>query len=355
MAKLSDLIGTSSGGGKILSLPTKDSFFVQIPLHLPVNTNSSTDFSSTGNFTQALGITTYRNFTINASHQMTVEGPTIIYCSGTCTIGGNGIVGVTTNATSDILEERENTVSFVWDGGVDFGRPVRGLGGAPGANGTTGGIGTGGGGGGADVTISGGDGGNRRASGTSTGSGSSTGGGGGGARSSAGGTTSGTGGGTSAAAGSTNAGRLIIIADTIAVSADVNFNGTDGTNSTNDGAGGPGGGSAGYVMFFANTFTHTAGNITCNGGNGGNGANADTAGGSTIRGGGGGGAGGDAGLLVVHAETQTLTGGTRTATVGTGGTGGTGISGGGDGGAGANGGVPFSYGSGVQLLQGSPF
>ena len=94
MASASDLFG---GSGKVEIINgsgyTPD---FRLPLFLRKDSNSANNFSSTGNFTFGTGYHNFRNFTINASHQMTLSaGLTIINCSETFTCGGNGIVGVT--------------------------------------------------------------------------------------------------------------------------------------------------------------------------------------------------------------------------------------------------------------------
>lgn len=84
MASASDLFG---GGGNVEIINgsgyTPD---FRLPLALRKDSNSANDFSSTGNFTFGTGYHNFRNFTINAGHQMTLSaGLTIINCSETFT------------------------------------------------------------------------------------------------------------------------------------------------------------------------------------------------------------------------------------------------------------------------------
>ena len=67
----------------------------------------SGDFYGTGggggNFTLGNKTHYFNDFTINASHQMTIlAGLTVIYCAGTFTCGGNGIIGTTSSAAMSI-------------------------------------------------------------------------------------------------------------------------------------------------------------------------------------------------------------------------------------------------------------
>ena len=95
MASASDLFGGSGGNVEIINGSGYTPDF-RLPLFLRKDSNSANDFSSTGNFTFGTGYHNFRNFTINASHQMTLSaGLTIINCSETFTCGGNGITGVT--------------------------------------------------------------------------------------------------------------------------------------------------------------------------------------------------------------------------------------------------------------------
>jgi hypothetical protein len=417
--------GESYGEG--LLIPSSDPApFFKLPEALP-NVSGASTYSSSGNFSLTAGTHYYTDFTINVGHQMTLAaGTTVLMCSGTVTIGGNGVINVTGTAPtigdSFVLEADGTAGTDASTGGTggsggpagtgDGGAGTQGGNGsnATGANVLGGSARGGGGGGGAGHDNSGsygaaggGTGGSSISATGATGSGG--GGGGGGAWRTSGGTagvnsaTNGNGGrgghangaggggggaaGSQGSAGSNSASALIIIADTIVVSADILNNGgagSDGSGGSNGGngsgtsrgGGGGGGGGAGgkggkgaLTALVCQSFTQTAGTISCsggaggNGGGGGDGGDAGPGGNVNEAGGGGGGAGsggpggigGDAGCLYIQAETFTLTSGTRVAAVGaagtegstgSGGTGngdGTGTGSGGDGGIGGTNGT----------------
>ena len=67
---------------------------LRIPLCLKKNTNSDCDFSTIGSLTLNALFYSFRNFTINSGHQITLSpGLTVIECSDTFTCGGSGIIG----------------------------------------------------------------------------------------------------------------------------------------------------------------------------------------------------------------------------------------------------------------------
>lgn len=371
MSQLSTFIG-GSGSGKVWRFRTFNADNTEevydLPLFLPGITSSGQDYSTTGNVTFDPGIYYFKDFTINSGHQLTLSaGITVLYCSGNVTIGGNGITGVSGSGKS-IINLRNYAINQTIS---------HGTGGANGATtGADGGDGTGtsaagGGGGGSDgANRTGGDGGTgsdthgaggggcgNSVSGASGGNGSSTGAGGNGGNGGAGGT-AGTFGGNCQSS-------LFIIAKTITITSDINFNGGNGTaggagTSGGGGGGGGNGGDAGVVGLFANVLTHTSGNITTNGGDAGNGGAGSAGTASDGAGGGGaGGAGGDAGMVILQGNTLTLSGGTRTSTAGTAGTGGAGgsVSGetGGDGGDGTAGFIDTNSLLNLQVITGSPF
>lgn len=359
MASLSNILG---GGSKSIKLPLLDNFDnYNIDIFLPKIESSGSDFSSTGNFTQRLGTHFYKDFTINASHQMTVNGPTIIYCSGTFTVGGNGIVSLNNTGSENNLTEPLSSSSSTWQGGLDMLVSSGGTGGTvggsgiPGSDGADGTNNAGGGGGGGFEFGAGGNGASRKNQGTVGGTSSSKGGGGGGGSGYFGGRLGAdNNGGAVGATGTTSRGFLVVCANTISVAGNINFAGGDGGNATNPttggGSGGGGGGNGGFVYMFANSFTHSSGTIDVSGGDGGTGSN-----GSSQYGGGGGGSGGDCGLFLAWATDLTTSGGTRTGAAGTGASGGTGGTNAGDAGDGGDGVIPYGLTSGIRLITGDPF
>lgn len=234
MGRASDFFG---GGSGFFSIPASSPFpDFRIPLFLP---KSNLDFTSSGNFTIGNKTHYYDDFTIGVGHQMTVlPGLTIIYCAGTFTCGGNGIVGTNSTAAMSIGDVMPLIASIV---GGTGGTVSNGVGG----NGTGGG----GGGGGAGSSTAGADGGSLSSDFYGTG------GGGGGTDSAtnaaavgtrAGGQGSGSGGQGFGGAGGGDAPLLFILAKNINISAAINLNGGNGaTGGTPSGAGGAGGGGGG--------------------------------------------------------------------------------------------------------------
>lgn len=346
--------GESYGEGFLVPSSDPAPFF-KLPEALP-NVTGASSFTSTGNFSLTAGVHYYTDFTIDTGHQMTLAaGTTIIYCSGTATIGGNGIINVTGTAPTigDSFEyEADGTAgtdastggtggsggpASAGDGGDgtagDSGTNATGVnvlggvarggggGGGSGQSGTGGpqagpaggnsvspsgdhGAG-GGGGGGAPQSGVGGTGGSNSATNGAGGAGGQQNGAGGGA----GGTV-----GADGADGSNSACNLIIIADTIIQSAAITNEGGAGSNASNGnngatpgsvggggggGGGGKGGkgGKGGLVALRSKDYQRTTGALSCNGGaggnggTGGNGGNAAAVSGANAGAAGGGGAG----------------------------------------------------------------
>lgn len=359
MVLLSSL-GKSSGNSFLI--PTQGSpGFTQVPVYLPEN--QTTDFSTSGNVTLKPGVHYFRNFTINASHQVTITGPTYIYCSGTFTVAGNGITTTTgTLHTGTTAAPIINVGGWAYKSdtltsstGFAYGTGSPGTGGGVGVAGNNAtGQGAGGGGGGAASTNSGTTGGSAPETGLSAAinNPASTGGGGGGGAFGTGGNASGNG--ASTAAGTSNLGLLFVCANMVSITSDITFTGGAGSDgpavASNTGApGGGGGGRGGQIYLFANSITHSAGTVDASGGAGGDGGAAPGSGG-----GGGGAGGGPSGFVYWQAAGITLSGGTRTAVGGAAGTGGTSVSGG-AGGDGSAGGTPLNYASAFLTVTGNPF
>lgn len=335
MSDLSDF--TSGGGGKFLILPpcqgTGYSNFASstdmvteandrlIPLNLPKITNAARDFSSTGNFSFGSAprgkIKLYemdvRNFTINASHQMTVRPSTInvIRAAETITIGGNGITSANdtgasysdTNAGGVFLGYPYNHAQRT-NAGVT---PTRNSNGGPTA-----------------ATASSGE--PQMDSNDPSGGTADAG--------APGGYFSGAAGGT---CGSTIRSAVILIAKNIVINGNITLNGTAATVSAN---GGHGGGHGGYLYCIANSITYSGGTINVSGGAGADGGGANS----------GSGGGGHCGLFLAAAKTFTGSGTTITANVGAAGAKtGTGING-------TAGGFPYPLlGTGYLQYIGDPF
>jgi hypothetical protein len=318
---LASALYSSGGGGKSILIP--NGVPTTAPVTIPIQLiKADNNFSSSGNFNLEDVFTYCNNFTINTSHQMTVTGGAlrVIYAAGTVTIGGNGIVA----AASGLTNHWPFIQGFTSTGGSS-GNAGTGAGAGGGGSGTTGG---------ATYTVGG------------SGSSGVTGGGGGGASANGGqGIGSGGSGGQGGVAGTSKFVTLIIVANTITITAGIDFAGgagAVGTASSNSGGGGGGGGCGGNLLLFANTITHSGGTINVSGGNGGNGGN-----GTGTSNGGAGGGGGHTGLLFMQGTTLSLSGGTRTATAGTGGTAGTGT--------GASGAGSAGYAQTIRTITGNPF
>ena len=92
MTRLNQLIG--GGSSKEFLIPSQDpAGYLAVPLFIP--DNQTNDFSTSANTTIRPGVHYFKDFTINAGHQLTVTGPTFVYFSGTATLGGNGVIGTT--------------------------------------------------------------------------------------------------------------------------------------------------------------------------------------------------------------------------------------------------------------------
>lgn len=335
MVLASDLYGSSSKT-KLLLLPNTSSSLnpISVPIQKDFIITNYDTFSRTGNFTLSNFVTYTDNFTIGSGQQMTVPADSlrIIYATNTVTIGGNGI----TAGTTSVAAGTDATVPAHWQfiqgyastGGasVTNANGIAGTGfGAGGSGGQQGGGGTSGSGG--ATFIKGGNGGGSNAAG-----------GGGGAASGSGSSAT-----AGVASGNSKFVTLIIIANTITITAAIDFAagaGVNGTSNGSFGAGGSGGGCGGNLLLFANTITHSGGTINVSGGNGGNGGAGTSASG-------GAGGGGHTGLLYMQGTTLSLSGGTRTATAGTGGTTSAGTSTGGAGTAG--------YAQTIRTITGNPF
>lgn len=370
--RLASSLGTISPGGKTRAFRYFDADgleqILQVPLFVPDITSAAQNFSTIANLTLNAGSYYFKNFTINAGHQLILSpGITILYCSGTVTIGGNGITGIL-GTSKNLINLRNYATSQTITHGTSGGRSSivggnggDGLeasaagGGGGGTDGTArsggnGGVGTdthGGGGGGCGNDLSGATGGN--------GSGNGTGGTGG----------NGGAGGAAGTFGGNSQSSLFIIANNIVINGNINLNGGNGTNGSNGtsgggGGGGGNGGDGGVLGLFARSVIHNSGAVTTNGGNAGDGANGSNGNvNEGAGGGGGGGAGGDAGMLIIQALNLSLLGGTRSSSAGISGVGGTGgfISGetGGNGGSGANGFTDTNTLLNLQEITGSPF
>lgn len=281
-----------------------------IPLFLPDITNAARDFTTTGNLTYggAMGTNngykpvvyeqSFRNFTIDTGHQVTMldETISIIRASEAITIGGNGV-----------------TTTKVFNSGVLLGYPYDH------ATLTLGAQSNKAGGGGNGVNNGGG-----QPQRTTTNFGTTGG---------------GDAGGFGSAAASVRA-ALILIANTITINGDIDFSGNNAT-APGSTSGGEGGGHGGYVYLIANTINYTGGTINVSGGNASNGGTgADT----------GGGGGGHCGMLYTHARNYVGSGTTITAVGGTAGTGN------GAGFAGSDGGYPYpTMSTGEYRIEGKPF
>ena len=342
---------------------------IPVSLNLPQVTNAIRDFSSSGNFTTGKELTyneiTCRDFTINSGHQWTIDGLNIVKASRNITIGGNGIIGVNRKNRGVFLDlpydHSPNTTKDSGASNSSFTAPLGASGGGHGDNPTetSGGIvdipsisdlsnGIGGNG---DIwdtddgqakargltQIRGFGGGQPQAQGfpfgqngfydeyygfgrsnqrspyfvtdsaVSTGSYSRVLGHGG----AAGGFEAGAndGGGTCTSA-------LVLIADSIEISASIDLSGSNaGASAGTKIDGGSGGGHGGYVFLFANTINFNGGSIDVSGGNGGPGGNGATF--SSYAGGGGG--GGHCGLIYAQASSFLTNTTTKTGNVGTGG------------------------------------
>ena len=335
MASASDLFG--GGGGNFLILPPVQGISHSaygsstdlltewnnklIPLTLPKTSNAARDFSSTGNF--SFGSATrdriklyemsVRNFTINASHQMTVRPNTInvIRASETITIGGNGI----TSANDAGAVYSDTNV-----GGVFLGYPYNH------AQRTNAGVTPTQNSNGGPTAASASSGEPQMDSNPPSGGGADAGACGGYTANAAGG-----------ARGNTIRSAVILIAKNIIINGNITLNGTAATVSAN---GGHGGGHGGYLYCIANSITYTGGTINVSGGAGANGGGANS----------GSGGGGHCGLFLAAAKTFTGSGTTITANVGAAGAKtGTGING-------TAGGFPYPLlGTGYLQYIGDPF
>jgi hypothetical protein len=281
-----------------------------IPLFLPKITNSARDFTTTGNLTYGYAPASvngykpniyeqsFKNFTIDTGHQITIREETIaiIRASETITIGGNGVTAVGQSNSGCFL-------AYPYDHATTAGNNSNATNKAGGGGGSSG------------------NGGGQPQRATNT-SGSSNGGQGGGK------------------SGTNIRSALVLIADTITINGNITFNGGDAPTPGSTSAG-KGGGHGGYVYLIANTINYNGGTINVSGGNGTNGGAADNT---------GGGGGGHCGIVYTHAKTYSGSSTTITATVGTAG------AGNGTGGDGSDGGYPYpTMSTGEYKIEGSPF
>lgn len=285
-----------------------------IPLFLPKTVNSARDFTTTGNLTYgyAPGVNTidgykpnvyeqsFKNFTIDTGHQITIplETIAIIRASETITIGGNGIVGTTVGLSGCFLAYPYDHADHTYYGGGSATNKS--------------------GGGATSGSVGGGQPQRTTINGVNPG---------------------GDAGGFGGSAASLRS-ALVLIADTITINGNITFNGVDG-GAGGSTSGGNGGGHGGYVYLIANTINYSGGTINVSGGDGSNGgASAET----------GGGGGGHCGILYTHAKTYSGSSTTITASAGTAGTGNMG------GGDGSEGGYPYpTMTTGEYKIEGSPF
>lgn len=232
---------------------------------LPLNLQSASyDYVGTGDLTLSNIELNVKSFEIGVGNTLTVDGLVVIRAQNSITINGNGVIDTTLNTylPNWTSAGASDTEISMFEHGSFF--PDWGL---------TGVVGTGGTGGGGD----GGDGGevvgttpSQRLPGASSGS------------------------------------CLILIANEINITGNIDFAGLDGINGNPP----SGGGHGGYLFCFGHlAINHSSGTINTSGGDGGDAVSGNV----------GGGGGGLAGGQYYHAPAINLTGGTRLASNGSGG------------------------------------